>query len=70
MAEQAAGPSTGTASDAAVQRALATTDAGASLELKHDHARGAGHGLLAGDGEEQLRAAQQQGEEQQRAAQH
>jgi hypothetical protein len=41
MAEQAAGSSS-TASDAALQRAAATDGAGASLEPKHDHARGAG----------------------------
>jgi hypothetical protein len=42
MAEQAAGSSSFTAHDAALQRAAATDGAGASLEPKHDHARGAG----------------------------
>jgi hypothetical protein len=69
MAEQAAGPSSGTTQDAAGERAAAKGDSNAPLEPKHDHARGAGHGPLAGDDEEQQRAAQQQGEEQQREAQ-
>ena len=47
VAEQAAGPSSGTAHDAAVQRTAATDDAGASPEPKHDHARGAGHEPVA-----------------------
>jgi hypothetical protein len=47
VAEQAAGPSSGTALDAAVQRTAPTDDVGASLEPKHDHARGAGHEPLA-----------------------
>jgi hypothetical protein len=38
VAEQAAGPSSCTAHDAAVQRAAATDGAGASLEPKYDHA--------------------------------
>ena len=33
--------------NAAVQRAVATGDAGASLEPKHDHARDAGHEPVA-----------------------
>jgi hypothetical protein len=69
IAEHAAGPSSGTADDAAVQRVAATDDAGASLEPKHDHARGAGREPVAGDDEEQQCAAQHQEEEPQRAAQ-
>jgi hypothetical protein len=42
---------------------------GASLEPKHDHARGTGHEPLAGGDEEQQRAAQQKEEELQREAQ-
>jgi hypothetical protein len=42
----------------------AKDDTGASLEPKHDHARGTGHKPLAGDDEEQQREAQQQDEEQ------
>jgi hypothetical protein len=48
MAQQATGPSDGTAQDAAVQRAAATDGADASLEPKPDHARGAGREPLAG----------------------
>jgi hypothetical protein len=59
MAEQAAGPSSGTAHDAAVQRTAATDDAGASLDPKHNHARGAGHVPVAGYDEKEQRATQQ-----------
>jgi hypothetical protein len=41
-----------------VQRAAATDGAAASLEPKHGHARGVGHGILAGGDEEQQRTAQ------------
>jgi hypothetical protein len=40
----------------AVAAAVAAPAAGASLEPKHDHARGAGHGPLAGGDEEKQRA--------------
>jgi hypothetical protein len=56
------------ARNSAVQRAAAADGAGASLEPKHDHACGAGHGPLAEGNEEQQRVVQQQDEEQQREA--
>jgi hypothetical protein len=65
MSEQAAGPSSGTAHDAAVQRKAATDDAGASLEPKHGHVRGAGHEPVARNDEEQQLEAQLQGKSQQ-----
>jgi hypothetical protein len=66
MAELAAGPSSGTAQNAAVQRAAATDDAGASLESQHGPVRGARREPMAGDDEIQQQEAQLQEEEQQR----
>ena len=57
---KAAGLSNCTAHDAAEQRAAVTDCAGALLEPKHDHARGAGGGPSAGGDEEQQREAQRQ----------
>jgi hypothetical protein len=62
-AEHAAGLSSSTAHDAAVQRAVATDDAGTSLEPKHDHARDVGHEPSAGNEEKWQREVQQQDEE-------
>jgi hypothetical protein len=53
MAEQTAGPSSGTAHNAAVQRAATTDDEGATMKLKHDPVRGAGREPVAGGGQEQ-----------------
>jgi hypothetical protein len=53
MAEQAAGPFSGAAHDAAVQRTAATDGEGESLEPKHDRARCPGHEPLARGDEEQ-----------------
>jgi hypothetical protein len=60
MEEKAAGSSSGTAYDAAVQRTAATDDVGASLEPKHDHACKTGNEPVVGGDKEQQREAQQQ----------
>jgi hypothetical protein len=74
MEEKAAGSSSGTAHDAAVQRTAAIDSAGSSLEPKRDHARGTGYEPVAGGDEERQREAQRRAwekrlEEHQRAAQ-